>query len=149
LGLEGLKEVEEYVRHRNEIAGFYKTKLKRIPGLSFQRLTPGCQSTYQFFSILIDPRDFSLNRDQLKAALNKENIVTRRYFYPPMHRHRAYQQFQHRCNGQLSVTQAVSDNILCLPICSRMTAEDVEKIAFAIERIHICHEEVQRKYPLM
>jgi len=145
LGLEGLKLIEEYIHRRNEIAGSYKAKLEKTPGLSFQKITPGCQSTYQFFSILIDPPDFGLNRDQLKVALNKENIITRKYFYPPMHHHQAYQEFQNQYIGKLPVTEAVSNNILCLPICSHMLSEEVEKIPFAVERIHNYHHEVQQK----
>ncbi|MCK4597111.1 DegT/DnrJ/EryC1/StrS family aminotransferase [bacterium] len=145
LGLEGLKRIEAHICHRNEVANLFMARLSRVPGLTFQKITPGCQSTYQFFSILIDPNTFGLNRDQLNQALRRENIVTRKYFYPPMHRHRAYQEFKDQYNGQLPVTGAVSNNILCLPICSHMIYEDVEKIALAIERIHHYHNEVQRK----
>lgn len=145
LGLEGVKRVEEYIDHRNEMAKSYIRRLKKIPGISFQRLTPGCRSTYQFFSILLEPKEFGVNRDQLNTALGREDIVTRKYFHPPLHRHRAYREFKNRYNGRLPVTNAVSDNILCLPICSHMHDDDVERIALAIERIQKNHNEVRRK----
>ncbi len=145
LGLEGLPRMEEWIRRRNETARYYRQQLKDIPGLSFQRLSPGCKSSYQFFSILIAPKEFGMSRDELHLALQLENIVTRKYFYPPLHRHRIYAHRRDRSGPRLPVTEALSANILCLPMSSGMDRETVEKIAHAIRRLHHYQVEARRE----
>ena len=107
-------------------------------------MDPENQSSYKDFSILVKPEEFGLTRDQLALALRAENIDTRKYHYPPVHMHKAYEHLADKYNGKLTVTEYISKNILSLPIWSHMDYKIVDKISEAILRIFKYKEEVKK-----
>ena len=145
LGLKGLSEIESYVERRNRLASIFKSELGDISGISFQKITDNCKSSYQNLSILLNPKQFGLNRNELSQALELENIMTKRYFYPPVHEFDVYRKSAEVSKDKLTVTQNISKNILCLPIYSQMSVQDAKKICFAIRRIHEHAEEIHQK----
>jgi dTDP-4-amino-4,6-dideoxygalactose transaminase len=136
LGLESLETLEENIRRRNEIAALFRSKLGRMPGLVFQTVGPDVQSSFKDLAILVQEDEFGLNRDQLAQALAAENIETRAYFYPPVHRMKAYSAFYQQYKDSLPSTDYVAERILCLPIYSHMFDELAQGICRAIERIY-------------
>ncbi|MDI6704131.1 MAG: DegT/DnrJ/EryC1/StrS family aminotransferase [bacterium] len=144
LGLRSLEMLTESAKKRNEIVNLYKERLGEIPGISFQKINPLGKSSYKDFSILIDLKKFGLTRDELAFALEKENIQTRKYYFPPLHKHKALREFYKR-EYRLPVTEYISKNILSLPIYSHMQKDEVEGICQAIEKIHRFQKEIRRK----
>ena len=133
LGQFSLLNLEAFARHRNQLAEIYQERLSRVQGLSFQRVRSGDRSSYKDFSIIVDPDAFGLTRDQLALALAAENIDTRTYYDPPVHRQSAYKQYAPP-EGALSQTQMLSSRILSLPIWSDMESSVVSPICTAVER---------------
>ena len=132
LALRGLNGIEERIARRNQIRLRYEASLGAIPGISFQRLQPANSSSYKDFSILVDASLFGRSRDWLQDFLRKENIETRRYFWPPVHRQKLYRA---AWNGQpLPVTDRISNCVLNLPIYSSLTDEEVDFMCGAILR---------------
>lgn len=144
MGIHSLRELEDNATRRNKVAQRFISNLKEIPGVSFQKVDPENQSSYKDFSILINPEEFGLNRDQLAIALKAENIDTRKYHYPPVHMHKAYEHLADKYKGKLTVTEYISKNILSLPIWSHMDYKIVDKISEAILRIFKYKEEVKK-----
>lgn len=134
LAIEGLALLEELVEARSNLVDLYRKRLSEIPGISFQHVSAEHVSTYKDFAILIDKDRFGMDRDQLIAQLNKENIYPKKYFYPPLHQMTAYQAVSHRAEGLLNTT-FVANNIVCLPIYSHMSFDVLEKICYAVYRI--------------
>src|SRR5207247_10932857 len=89
------------------------------PGIRFQEVGGRNRSSYKDFSVVIDPDLFGLTRNELQAALTAENIETRKYYDPPVHRQRAYQRFAPP-DHQLPHTELLASSILSLPIWSDM-----------------------------
>lgn len=135
LGLKTLEKLEENIAKRHEIAKAYKEGLSDLPGISFQEITPGGRTTYKDFAILVDPEEFGLDRDDLCKALEAENIMTRRYFFPPLHKQKAYQN-KSSTYDDLPNTDFVSKRVLCLPIFSHMPLKVAEQVVAAIRAIH-------------
>lgn len=133
LGLESFKLLGKNLERRNEIVKRYKRQLGKLPGVSFQKISPDCRSSHKDFSILINEEKFGLSRDKLALALEKENIPTRKYFFPPIHRQKF---FRSKGKYNLPVTEFISRNILCLPIFSGLTDKMVDSICSAILNIH-------------
>lgn len=131
IGQELLKDINGFVENRNNYANIYKKNLSNIPGISFQEVTEGAVHAYKDFVIIIDKKEFGMNRDELQNALNEENIMTKKYFYPPVHLINAY-----KTDLSLPVSENISKNVLALPIYSIMREELIEDIIFAINRIH-------------
>ena len=146
LGLETLSMLEENIAKRTRLANTYKKKLKKLRGIKFQAITPSCRSTFKDFTVYIKPEKFGLNRDELSEALARENIMSKKYFYPPLHRQRAYSMFYEEHAGKLPVTDDVSQNVLSLPLFSHMAEGDVIKVSDAIRRIQVYVAEIRKKF---
>ena len=135
LGLHSLRLLEGAARHRNEVVALYRKRLAELPGVRVQEVRAGNRNSYREFSIFVDPDAFGMTRDDLAAALEAENIDTRRYYEPPVHRQTAYRQYA-PSNGQLPNTEMLSASSLALPIWSHMDKDTVANICQAVERIH-------------
>jgi dTDP-4-amino-4,6-dideoxygalactose transaminase len=145
LGLESIKTVDEQVANRNRIVEAFRKRLSQLPGVSFQVIKPGNLCSYKDLSIVIEPRAFGMSRDMLYDALTQENIQCRKYFYPPVHEYEAYAAYGREYQGKLPVTDAVSRNILCLPLYSYMDDPIIDKICHAIEKIQHFSKDVAMK----
>jgi len=136
IGLENLKVIEQHVEHRRAIARCIQSELANVPGLVFQTQQPYAYSNYQNLSLLVDEDLFGLDRDQVFLVLKAENVGSRKYFYPPLHKHDAYAQAPDLIRCELSETEYVSDRVLCLPIYSDMSESLAKDLCVAIKRIH-------------
>lgn len=132
LGMEMLRDIDEIVKNRNSYALSYEKALKKIPGVSFQKTQEKSVHAFKDFGILIHPEKFGMNRDKLEQALAKENINTKKYFYPPTHKLRLYKEYN---SLDLPNTNYVSENVLCLPIYSFMEEAQITGVAGAIKNI--------------
>lgn len=142
LGQFSLINLDSSVGHRNQLAELYRERLSRSPGLSFQEVVSGNRSSYKDFSIIIDPDSFGLTRDQLAIALEAENIDTRKYYDPPVHRQSAYTKYAPP-DDALPQTQMLSAGILNLPIWSDMESSVVHKICSAVEKAQEFAEDIR------
>ncbi|MFO3796087.1 MAG: DegT/DnrJ/EryC1/StrS family aminotransferase [Anaerolineales bacterium] len=143
LGLHSLKRLEEAARHRNEIVALFQELLGHLPGIGFQKVRPGDRHSYRELSITIDAGAFGLTRDEVALALEAENIDTRKYYDPPIHRQKAYQQYYDA--RPLPNTDWLSTNSLSLPMWSNMSEAVATKICRAFERLHENAPQVRRK----
>lgn len=140
LGLHSLHLLEAAASRRNEVVALYQEELGRLPGIGFQEVRSGNRNSYKDFSITVAPDEFGLKRDELALALAAENIDTRKYYEPPVHRQTAYRDFY---DGRtLPETDRLSAQSLSLPIWSSMSDEVASGICRAILRIHENHDTV-------
>jgi dTDP-4-amino-4,6-dideoxygalactose transaminase len=135
LGWQSLQQLEDAAHRRNEVVDIYHHELGKLPGIEFQTVREGNRNSYKDFSIVIDAKAFGLTRDELAEALTAENIDTRKYYDPPVHRHLAYQQYA-APNIFLPNTEKLAAQSLSLPIWSKMEDEIVLQICAAFRRIH-------------
>ena len=135
LGLRSLELLEQAARHRNETVALFQELLGRIPGIGFQYVRPGDRHSYRELSITIDPGLFGLTRDELALALKYENVDTRKYYLPPIHKQTAYRQF-HDEGKPLPVTDWLSSHSLSLPMWSNMSTETASRMCDIITSLH-------------
>ena len=139
LALKSLEMLEKNVINRQEIVRFYKERLNKLPGITFQQVEDNSRSSYKDFAIVIDPVKFGISRDDLYNNFNAENIMTRKYFSPAIHQQKAFKPYLINQNLNLSNANTLADRVLCLPIYSHMELSIVDKICKAIERIYNFH----------
>ena len=134
LGLKSLESLEEAARVRNFIAKIYQERMGNLPGIGFQAIRSDDRCSYKDFSITLDQEQFGLSRDVVADALSAENIDTRKYYDPPVHRQIAYRKYY---NGSpLPNTDWLAENSLSFPIWSDMDEKTALRICEAVERIH-------------
>jgi len=143
MGLHSLRNLEAAARRRNEVVAIYREELGELPGISFQQVRAGNRNSYKDFSIAVDPDAFGMGRDDLALALEAENIDTRKYYEPPVHRQTAYTAFATN-DELLDNTELLASRSLSLPMWSHMDDETALNICRAIRRIHEFAGEVTR-----
>jgi len=144
LAKQSLQGLESACQNRNEAATAYQNGLKHLPGIGFQKVRPGNRSSYNMFSITVNAEVFGLTRDELRAALAAENIDTRSYYDPPVHRQTAYMHFV-RSEVTLVNTDLLSATSLCLPISSNVPMSVVAGVCQAIDLAHKFAPEIRAK----
>lgn len=137
LGLHSLAQLEVNVARRTRAAHLLRMELAEVPGLEFQKIHPDDRSSYKDFSVLVDESAFGLSRDELIRALRAENIDTRKYYDPPVHKHKTYRHLAPQYENKLPSTEEVARRSLSLPIWSNMEDQIVEAIGLAVRRIQV------------
>jgi|ERR1044072_5921096 dTDP-4-amino-4,6-dideoxygalactose transaminase len=145
LGLHSLRRLEWSVARRNHLAALYRERLGRLPGLGFLKVAPGDRCSYKDFPIFINAAAFGLTRDELGAALEAENIETRTYYDPPVHRQTAYRSFT-STTAPLRNTELLAGTVLNLPIWSHMEDEVVLGVCSAIERAYASADSLKQMF---
>jgi dTDP-4-amino-4,6-dideoxygalactose transaminase/lipopolysaccharide/colanic/teichoic acid biosynthesis glycosyltransferase len=135
LALAGLPLVDAKVERRNHIANLYTRLLAPLRGLRLQKVVPGDLCAYKDFSILIQSELLGLSRDFLANALLRENIETKKYFYPPLHQQALYREFCNAATNGLHRTNAIAGGVLSLPNYEMLGDKAIENISRAIQRI--------------
>ncbi len=147
LGLESFGMLELNVGRRNAIADRYLGGLSRLPGVAFQTIREGTRSTFKDFTILIEEDKFGLNRDALSWHLSNEGIDSRKYYYPPVHRTKAYwERWGRKYDERLPVTNRLSKEALSLPIWSHMEINLVDRVVESMRGAHERAEEIKNEY---
>ena len=142
IGMEQLKDFDAVVERRTGIANRFRQGLSEIPGLSFATPPPTQSPVWLYFPIVVDAKRFGVNRDMLAQALAAENLHVRKYFELPCHHLTAYA--DHR-QVQLPITEAVSYNVISLPVYNDMTKPECDLFIDGIIRIHEHAEHVAAK----
>lgn len=135
MGLHSLRKLNAAALRRNAVASLYRDTLSAVPGIAFQQVAATNRHSYKDFSVTVDKQAFGLNRDELARALDAENIDTRRYYDPPVHRQIAYAHFS-SLSDLLDNTDLLAARSLSLPMWSEMSDETVLRICAAIGGIH-------------
>lgn len=133
IGQTLLPGTDGFVERRNSYAVAYHELLGDLPGVRFQQITPGAQSSYNYFGMLIEPDEFGLTNRELEKALKAELIGTKVYYHPAIHQQQAY-----RSDPPISLpnTDYLTERIICLPMYNDMDDSLLERIAGAVRRIH-------------
>lgn len=127
MGLANLKYIGEIHDKRKSISDRYKSNLEGLK-LRYQSWHVNSENNYAYFPIIFE--DESIMHSCIRA-LNAHEIFTRRYFYPSLANTLPYLPAQN-----MSVTDNVSRRILCLPLYTELTFEEVDLITRLIRRVH-------------
>src|SRR3989338_7081617 len=128
VGLRSLQKLPANLKRRRAAARYLTVQMQKIePILHFQTVPKGVETTYKDLSVYIDPTVLGYTRDALHDFFASRGIMTRKYFYPPLHRMRAYKAHHDSVNA-LPVTEHVAKNVLSLPMYAHLTKVDMNRI---------------------
>lgn len=126
--------LQYHVARRREINAIYKRLLGGMPGISFlQEPDDRFFSNHWLTSIQIDPTLTGFNREDLRLAMEKENIETRP-LWKPMHLQPVFADAPYYGNG---VAEQLFENGLCLPSSPVLTDEDLERVVGVIKTMMV------------
>lgn len=126
-GLLQLKYVENALIKRKAIDKAYREALKDVPGIRCLQKAGEEVANYSYFPILVE-ESYPLDRDALYLKLKKENIFSRRYFYPLITDFPMYKDMPSARRENLPVAHAAAQKVLCLPIYPKLAESDLSRV---------------------
>ncbi|HSV88268.1 MAG TPA: DegT/DnrJ/EryC1/StrS family aminotransferase [Bacteroidales bacterium] len=128
LGLLQLQYLPNAIAGRASIFEAYHKGLQGIEGISLPAIPLSLEHNYAYYPVLIDGERFGKGRDEVYEALKREDIYSRRYFYPLISAFATYSDLPSATAQNLQISHQIADRVLCLPIYPGLEGEILEKI---------------------
>jgi len=145
IGLNLLDQLPSHISKRKWVFQHYKDSLEHIDGIQFAKENKHIDINYSYFYIIVDSKKFGLTNIELNYSLIAERIVTRLYFYPPVHRTTYYKDLFNSNPPYLPQTDWAAAHILCLPVYSDMQTSELAMIIEGIIRCQKYAKEIKTK----
>lgn len=127
-GLLNLKQVDEAIEKRHQVAVKYRNALRNVPGVRFFDDMPGVRHNYSYFPIFINSNEYGQTRDDLYFKMKEANVLGRRYFYPLISTFSTYRGLPSAAPENLPVATKVANEVICLPMHHELSNEDIDRI---------------------
>lgn len=127
-GLLNLKQVDEAIEKRHQVAVKYRNALRNVPGIRFFDDMPGVRHNYSYFPIFINAEEFGMTRDELYFKMRAEGVLGRRYFYPLISTFSTYRGLPSAAPSNLPVATKIANEVICLPMHHELSDGDMERI---------------------
>ena len=124
LGLAQLEQLDDFVAAKKRRFAEYRHAIIDVPGLTLLDYPDYCDSNHWFFSLLIDPKRYGLDRDGLMAALTAAGIQSRP-IWKLNHTQLPYCDCQ---TFRLEKTLFYFDHILNIPCSPGLTDAEMERV---------------------
>jgi dTDP-4-amino-4,6-dideoxygalactose transaminase len=148
IGRGQLRVLDERVQRKREIFEHYREVLKDLPGIEFMPEAPYGISNRWLTVILITPEECGADREDVRLALEEENIESRPV-WKPMHLQPVFRAAAHSSKLVADsknkkryparvVGGVVAEDLfargLCLPSGTAMTEGDMDRVVSVIRR---------------
>ena len=133
-GLLNLKQVDEAIEARHQVAIKYREALRDVEGITFFDDMPGVKHNYSYFPIFVDAEKYGMTRDELYFKMKEQNVLGRRYFYPLISTFSTYRGLDSAKPSNLPNAHKMADEVICLPMHHALSDEDVNRIIELIAR---------------
>lgn len=130
LGISQLAKIDKIIALRRRNVEHFSEKLKSVKEIKLPAAPNGYFHVYQMFTIFVN--NGRKTRDELKNYLNKKGIGAKVYFYPN-HLTSFYKKKFGCKKGFLKETEAISDNVLTLPMYPDLIKEEMDFMAKEIK----------------
>lgn len=129
IGRGQMKVLEEYIGLRREVQQFYKDIFKNVEGITvFEEPSNEYYSNHWLSCITIDEDKVGFNREDLRIALQKENIESRP-LWKPMHLQPIFEKYVY---FGTNFCENLFKTGLCLPSGSNLTTKEKQRIVEVI-----------------
>jgi dTDP-4-amino-4,6-dideoxygalactose transaminase len=132
IGRAQLQVLEERVVARRRNFALYVEALRGTPGLEFMPEAPWGRHNRWLTTLTIDPAEFGATREDIRLALEQENIEARPV-WKPMHLQPVFARYP--ATGGVVAESLFRDGI-CLPSGSNLRTSDLERVCDVITRVH-------------
>jgi dTDP-4-amino-4,6-dideoxygalactose transaminase len=128
MGLTSLEAMEGIVEANRRNYEGYREGLKGLPGVALNKYDAKERRNYQYIVVEVDESKAALNRDELVAVLQAENVLARKYFWPGCHRMEPYRSLFPNAYLLLSNTERIAGRNMVLPTGGTLSPEDIQAI---------------------
>jgi dTDP-4-amino-4,6-dideoxygalactose transaminase len=128
MGLTGLEDFPDLVKHNRAIYDAYSHGLRSIRGLKLIHHDAAEDHNYHYITVEVDSATAAISRDHLLSVLHGENVLARRYFHPGCHNMAPYREEDPDASARLPVTEYLSRRLLSLPGGGQLSEGDVATV---------------------
>lgn len=133
-GLLNLKQVDDAIEARHQVAIRYREALKDVDGIEYWNDLPGVKHNYSYFPIFVHQKTYGMTRDELYFKLKEQGILARRYFYPLISDFSTYRALPSATKENLPVANEMAREVICLPMHHALSEDEVDRIIKLITR---------------
>jgi len=130
IGRKQLERLDGMLEVRRRNAAVLNAGLSAIPGIQPQRITPGSEHAWHQFCLLVEPRQFGINRDQLAQKLAAEDIASGVHYPRGLHQQPIFRELYGE--QSLPVTEGLAEKILAVPVHHGLPQDGAGRIVEAI-----------------
>ena len=131
IGRGQMEVLEERILQRRKNFEYYKERLAGIKGLYFLNEPDGMFSNRWLSTVLIEPKEAGLSREDIRLHLEKDNIESRP-LWKPMHLQPVFKDAPYYGTG---VSDELFEKGLCLPSGSNLSQEDLDRVINKIKEL--------------
>ncbi len=125
IGRGQMTVLDDHIQRRREIHKIYKELLKSVKGIKvFDDPNENYRSNHWLSCVIIEPEIAGYTREDLRLAMEKENIETRP-LWKPMHLQPVFANSPFYGDG---TSENLFDKGLCLPSSPVLSQEDIERV---------------------
>jgi dTDP-4-amino-4,6-dideoxygalactose transaminase len=134
LGLLNLKQVDEAIEKRHQVAMKYRDALRSVKGIRFFDDMPEIRHNYSYFPIFVNAEAYGMTRDELYFKMKEKNVFGRRYFYPLISTFSTYKGLPSAAPENLPVATRIANEVICLPMHHGLSEEDIDRVLEQVVR---------------
>lgn len=127
-GLLNLKQVDDAIEKRHQVAIRYREALRNVKGIRFFDDMSGVKHNYSYFPIFVNSKEYGMTRDDLYFKMKEQGVLGRRYFYPLISTFSTYKGLPSASPENLPVATRLANEVICLPMHHGLSEEDVERV---------------------
>lgn len=128
-----LKHLNRWNEQRAVVAQRYQELLANVAGIAAPQFSSGGQSAWNQYTIrILGEPDQGEKRDAVRSKLQEAGVMSMIYYPLPLHLQQVYQPLGHQA-GDFPVTEAVSHQVLSLPMFPELTAEEQQRVVYALK----------------
>ncbi|MBT3042014.1 MAG: DegT/DnrJ/EryC1/StrS family aminotransferase [Candidatus Thiodiazotropha sp. (ex Codakia orbicularis)] len=131
MGLTNIQSIDKVIDHNRGVYQAYSEALADVATVDLLAYDEEESNNYQY--VVVEVTDNSpVTRDQIVDALQAENVLARRYFWPCCHRKKPYSDLYPNAGSFLLNSERVSERVIVLPAGPEMDDERVDRVVSII-----------------
>lgn len=124
IGIHQLHKLDKFNAIRKAYTKLYNNGFKKIAEITIPFVSKDIVHAHNLYSVIIDWSKLNITRDQMIEELKKYQIGANAYFMAS-HLFSFYKENYGHTEGELPVTEFVSNNLISLPLYPKMKKSDV------------------------
>ena len=134
LGHAQFSRLAEFQRHRRALATRISERLSALPELILPVEREGTTHAWHLYVVRIRPEMLTISRDEFIVEMKERGIGTSVHFIP-IHHHPYYRETYGWAPGDFPAADEAFETMLSLPLYTRMTDAEADRVASAVEDV--------------
>ncbi|HEY7802304.1 MAG TPA: DegT/DnrJ/EryC1/StrS family aminotransferase [Dehalococcoidia bacterium] len=134
LGAAQFARLGAFQRRRRALAERYTARFAMIPAIITPIERAGTTHAWHLYVVRVDTEQLDIGRDAFIEELRAHNVGTSVHFIP-IHHHPYYREAYGWAPGDFPMSDMAFESMISLPLYTRMTEQDIDRVAGAVEDI--------------